>query len=150
MGPPSLEPTSSTTASRRPAGQLVRWVLVSGVSFATNLGITVAGTEWFGLSPPLSFAVALVLVQVWNFLAIRYLIFGSEEMPIGLQARRYLGLTVLFRVAEWVGFKALHTLGTADYRALVVGVLVFSSLFKFVVYRHWLSGPNPGFGSADE
>ena len=124
-------------------------MLVSGVSFATNLGITVAGTEWLGLSPPLSFAVALVLVQVWNFLAIRYLIFGSQEMPIGLQARRYLGLAVSFRVAEWVGFKALHTLGTADYRALVAGVLVLSSLVKFVVYRHWLSGPNPGLGSAD-
>ena len=128
----------------RAAGQLFRWILVSGVSFLANLGITVACTELLELSPPQSFGVALVVVQLWNFLAIRHLIFTTGDMPLEVQARRYIYLALSFRVAEWLAFKGLHAMGGADYRFLVVSVLALSSLVKFVAYRHWLSDSSPG------
>lgn len=127
--------------SSRTRGELTRWVLVSAGSFLANLGITIVCTEWLGFPAFVSFAVALVVVQAGNFLAIRYVIFPGDNLPIRQQAYRYVGLALGFRATEWIVFSALHLTSGIDYRGLVVAVLAGSSLVKFVAYRRWLLRP---------
>lgn len=126
--------------------QLVRWGLTSGASFVTNLGLTIILTELVRMRPAAAFAIAQLVMITTNFLAVRYFVFSISDAPVAGQLVKFLGLTGAFRSAEWVSFALLDLRAAADYRILVSGVLLTSSLIKFVVYKRVLRPP-PAAGS---
>ncbi len=118
--------------------ELIRWGVLSAVSFGVNLGLTIFLRERIGIAAPTAFAVALLLVVVANFLGLKYFVLAIADGPVWEQASRFLSLTLFFRSGEWALFAILHSLGAADYRVLLVAVLAVSSLTKFTFYREAL------------
>lgn len=123
----------------RTLGQAIRWGWLSAFSFLANLGLTILFREVVGLSPPLAFGIALVAVLLANFFALRYLVFDIAHLPLGEQARKFGLLTAAFRAVEWAAFSVIHLATAADYRLLVIAVLLGSSVVKFFIYRRVLS-----------
>jgi hypothetical protein len=130
---------ATAVSGRRTWGQVSRWGALSAFSFCANLGLTVFFKEIVGFPPPAAFASAVALVLVSNFLALRYFVFQIDHVPAGRQALRFAGLTLGFRITEWIVFSTIHYLFEPDYRLLVVCVLSVSSAVKFFTYRGVLS-----------
>lgn len=114
--------------------QGILFVLASGIGFSINTGVTVFLHEILGVSPGISFAVALVCSYVVNFLNNRKWVFASDDSPLP-QIARFLAVSLLFRLVEYLVFVLLHYLLGVHYLAAVLIALFSFYVVKFFVYR---------------
>jgi len=120
------------------------FVIASGIGFLINTGVTVFLHEVLGISPGISFAVALACAYAANFFNNRKWVFSSDAAP-GPQVVRFLLVSLLFRLAEYLVFFILHYLLGIHYLAAVLIALLSFYLVKFFVYRDlvFTSGKQP-------
>jgi putative flippase GtrA len=111
-----------------------RYLLISGLSFVLNLGLTVALHEVAGLSEELSYAIALVVVLATNFLFLRYYIYPARHGPFFKQLGLFLASSAVFRGLEYVAFLFGHTLLGLPYVPVLVVVQALSVIAKFLYY----------------
>jgi putative flippase GtrA len=109
--------------------------MITGLSFLTNLGLTLLLTEVICLPEEASFAIALATVFVMNFLFMRYYIYASREASAKRQFVMY-GLSAIgFRGLEYISFLIIHTWLNVQYAVAIVYILACSSLIKFCYFK---------------
>jgi len=114
--------------------QTVLFGLASGIGFAVNIGITAFLHEVLGITPGISFAVALGCAYAANFLNNRTWVFNSDAKALP-QVARFLSVSLLFRLAEYLVFLLLHAMLGLHYLIAVL-ISLFSFYFiKFFVYK---------------
>ena len=115
-------------------GRLARFLAVSALGFALNLTITGCLHELLGTSEELAFAVALITVFSYNFVACRYFIFRATNADPRQQLIKYALSSAAFRLAEYAAFVLIHTVLNVHY--LVAAVLVLGASFfgKYFFY----------------
>ena len=109
----------------------VRFVVLSGVSFGLNFGLTVGLAQIAGLPPPTAFAIALGTVFVVNFLLMRFYVYRASAASLWGQLVRYVPSAFLFRFAEQRVFAWVHAQDWLPYQLAVIGVLGASTVVKF-------------------
>ena len=112
----------------------IRYLFVTGLSFVTNLGLTVLLTEVVNLPEELSFAVALMVVFLLNFFFMRYYIYTGCEGSAKRQFAMYIFSAIGFRGTEYVAFLMIHTWLGVQYAVAITGIQVWSSIVKFFYY----------------
>ena len=114
--------------------QTVLFGLASGIGFAVNIGITAFLHEVLGITPGISFAVALACAYAANFFNNRTWVFNSDAKALP-QVARFLSVSLLFRLAEYLVFLLLHAMLGLHYLIAVL-ISLFSFYFiKFFVYK---------------
>lgn len=126
------------SALPRRAGAPVRYLLLSGLSFALTLGMTAALHEAFGVSPEISFAVALVVVFLSNFAGMRWWVFRGTSRPAVFQFMGFGLSSLSFRGLEYCGYLVLYRIAGIPYLAAAVATIGISFAVKYVVYDSWL------------
>lgn len=114
---------------------LWRYIQLSCVSFLINFGLTLGLHEIGGVSEEIAFATAVLVVFILNFFALRYYIYGENSGEFLRQFLVYSSSAFAFRAAEYGGFLVCHTWLGGDYRLVVIGLTVISSVVKFFYYR---------------
>lgn len=113
----------------------IRYAQVSGLSFAVNIGLTVFLHEVCCVPEELAFAIALIVVFLMNFVAMRHYIYAGNGGHAGKQFIMYAGSALVFRGSEYLTFLILHSWLRLDYRLAVIGVAVGFACAKFFYYR---------------
>ena len=113
----------------------LRYLFVTGLSFITNLGLTVFLTEALTLPAEVSFAIALITVFVMNFLFMRYYIYVNQEGSATHQFIMYTFSAIGFRGLEYIAFLILHSWLGIQYAVAIIEIQICSSLFKFFYYK---------------
>jgi putative flippase GtrA len=116
-------------------GRAPRFLGLGGVSFATNVGLTVVLKEWVGLIPEVALAISIVVVFTINFLACRYFVFDARLQDFRQQLFRFALASGGFRGAEYLAFVVCHRFFGVQYVVALVGILVVSMMVKFVFYQ---------------
>jgi putative flippase GtrA len=119
-------------------GAPFRFVLLSAISFATNLGITAGLHELAGASPDVSFAIGLATVFVLNFVVMRWWVFPESGLSMARQLTGFAMTSVVFRISEFFIFLLLRHVGDTYYLFAAGGTLCFSMVVKYFVYGSWL------------
>jgi len=114
--------------------RLARFVGVAAVGFPLNLAVTVFVHEILGASEEMAFAVALITLFVFYFLANRHFTFRATGGDPSRQLFRYAVFSALFRLSEFLGFLVIHTLFDVQYVIAAVVILGTSFLLKFYFY----------------
>lgn len=114
---------------------MFRYGVLSVASFVATLGITALLHEFAGRSEELSYGVALVVVFVGNFLAMRYYVCDGAGGSAARQLGMFLASSLAFRGMEYAAFLIAHTWLGAPYAAAIVAIQLTSSLAKFFFYR---------------
>jgi putative flippase GtrA len=109
---------------------------LSGVSFLTNVGLTVLLKEKVGLAPEAALAIAIVVVFCMNFLACRYIVFEARAQDFRRQLVLFAMASGGFRGTEYVAFVVCHRLLGIHYVVALVGILMLSVMAKFLFYQH--------------
>lgn len=118
----------------RTFNQIVRYLLMTGLSASITLGIPVLLHEVFSLEEEIAVATALIAAFFINFFTIRYYVFSATGGVKG-QAARYVLTSIAFRVSEYFAFIVLHTFLNVYYTVALVIIMVTTLVIKFVVNR---------------
>ncbi len=125
------------------ASRAIRFMILSGVSFLGNLGITHALTQHAAWPAELAFAASLVIIFFVNFACCRWFVFQANEQPIAKQLASFLTATTCFRGLEYVAFLGLHSLLGIHYLIATATVLIVGFAAKFLFYNRFVFGrPN--------
>ncbi len=121
---------------RRLFGEMMRFGLLGGLSFAINVGLTVFLKEVLGATAELAFALALATVLVVNFMTCRYLVFeGASQGDRRRQLPLFVASSLVIRSLEYATFLIVHSVLGVHYLVAIVGILAVSVLMKFVFFR---------------
>ena len=112
-----------------------RFLQASILSFVLNIGLTMLLHEVWHASEELAFAIALVVVYLVNFVALRYYVYGSKGAHARKQFIIYSGSAIGFRGTEYIAFLVFHSLLQFNYRAVVIGILIASFSLKYFWHR---------------
>jgi putative flippase GtrA len=112
-----------------------RYLIITGLSFLTNIGLTVFSTEVLTFPEEVSYAIALVTVFVMNFLFMRYYIYVSREQSAKRQFLLYGMSAVGFRGVEYISFLIIHTWLAVQYALAIIEIQVCSAMVKFFYYK---------------
>lgn len=110
------------------------FVLASGIGFGINVGLTAFLHEVLGVSPEISFGIALACAYGANFFNNRTWVFDSDVEAIP-QVGRFLVISLIFRLAEYLVFALLHVVLGIYYLAAVLISLLSFYFAKFFVYK---------------
>lgn len=112
-----------------------RFVALSGLSFAMNMGVTVFLHEMMRVPPEIAFAVALTAAVITSFLGMRYYVCPSQRQNIVRQFVLFVVSSSGFRVLEYAAFFALHVGIGFPYRPVMVTTLFASLAVKYPYYK---------------
>lgn len=125
--------------------RIARFLVLSGMSFTLNLGLTFLFVSVVGMAEPLGYALTLAIVFCVNFTTLRYYVYGETALNTELRAqlRQCLIVAVSTRVGEWLLFTiAVEGFGV-NYLITVVSVQVVSAVFKFAIYDQFVFNTSP-------
>ena len=122
----------------RRMGVPARYLAFSGLSFGMNLGITAGLHAGVGLAPEISFAVALAVVFLMNFVGMRWWIFSGTDRPMASQFLGFGFSSLVFRGLEYCGYLVLYRMVGVDYLVAAVVTIGISFVAKYTVYNSWL------------
>lgn len=113
--------------------ELARFVLATLLSAAITLGVPIALHEALGIDERLAVAAALAIAFVVNFFTTRVFVFRSSGRA-RTELRRFLGVSLAFRLGEYGLFLLLFSFGLVYYLAQVI-VLLLSFVLKFLTFK---------------
>ncbi len=122
----------------RRAGTPVRYLLLSALSLSLTLGITAGLHEALGVSPEISFAVALGVVFLTNFASMRLWVFRGTHRPVVIQFMGFGLSSLSFRGLEYCLYLLLYRVVGIPYFAAAIATIGVSFVVKYVVYNSWL------------
>lgn len=120
------------------SGQVFNYALLSAVSFAGNLGLTVWFHEWAGVSSFLAVPMAMALITLFNFYAIKLFVFKNGWHQWGKQLIGFIASIFAFRLAEYIAFVVFHGLMAVPYTPAYAFILAVSAACKFFFLRQVL------------
>lgn len=124
-------PAGADISRRR---SLVRFGIVTVITFALSFGLTILLHEVAGAPEELAYAVALATVFCTSFAFLRWYIYGRRTGPIVPQFFWY-GLSALgFRGSEYLAFLVLHTWLDTPYILAMLVIQGASFVAKFLYY----------------
>ena len=127
------------------ASSVLRFGTLSVASFSFNLGLTILLHEWIGLTTTISFALAVIFVYVFNFLAMRFYVFpaNADSGPsVVKQATAFLLTSAAFRGWDYGLFLLMHVVFGLYYIATIVIVSGLSFVLKYFFYKRWVFSSN--------
>ena len=142
MPPPP--PTPPAPEARAPLARRVRRLATgsparfgagAALSVSINLGGTALLAEGLGVAPERGLVASMAVATAVNFLFTRFFVFRGTRVPWPRQLAGYLASSVLFRAAEYAGFRALHNGLGLPYPPAIFLAQAASFVAKFFFYR---------------
>lgn len=120
--------------------QLFRYLAIGGLTVVVDIGLLALLHESGGVPLGLATTVAFCTAVVVNFLLNRAAMSASGSRGLTQHALRYGSLVVANYV---ITLAVVTTVGHVGYRYLVakVAVVAGSTLWNFLLYRHWVFTP---------
>jgi putative flippase GtrA len=118
--------------------EFLRYVAATGLSAAITLGIPILLHEQFGVEERLAVGIALAVAFIVNFITTRLFVFKSSGNASS-ELKRFVGVSVAFRLGEYALFLLLFAFGIVYYIAQLI-VLIISFVAKFLTYRGFVYG----------
>lgn len=112
-----------------------RFVVLSGLSFFTTLGVTWIVVEWLDLAAEFGYLAALIVALLQNFSGMRWYVYPGSTLPVFPQFTAFIISSFGFRALEYLAFLVLHTWLGFYYLGVILGIMFFSAGAKFVFYR---------------
>lgn len=112
-----------------------RWTLFSLGSFVAVFFLTVLCAEVFMLPEDWAFLPPVVILFFWNFITMRYFVYGSPVIPMQEQFINYSCSAIAFRSAEFLVYWILVSKLGVRYTNAVVVVMPASFIAKFFFYK---------------
>lgn len=132
----STRPSSAPTFG--PDRSDLRLAVWSVCGLTINLGTTIFCREALGFTPAVSFAIALVVLTISSFFALRHYVYRAAGGRAATQGMSF-GLSVLVaRIFEYSGFLLIEWLIDWPYWLAVIIVLGCSLLLKRLAYRAFI------------
>lgn len=122
--------------------EFVRYVAATGLSAVITLGVPILLHEQFGVEERLAVGIALAIAFVVNFVTTRLFVFKSSGNARS-ELKRFIGVSLAFRLGEYGLFLLLFSLGIVYYLAQLI-VLIISFVLKFLTYRGFVYGDRSG------
>ena len=147
MTVPGPTASSRPTASRSPSApkprlshQLFWYLVVGGLTVVVDIGLLALLHESFGVPLGVATTVAFCTAVVVNFLLNRTAMSSWGSRGLTQHALRYGSLVVANYV---ITLAVVTTAGHVGDRYLVakVAVVAASTLWNFLLYRHWVFAP---------
>ena len=120
--------------------QLARYGGLSVVSACISLGLPFVLHQWLGVDPRLAVAIGLICAFTTNFFGLSAVVFGHTG-GIASALARFLGVALVFRGLEYLGFLLLFDIAHLPYMVALLIPLVISFCLKFVTYRVFVFRP---------
>ena len=114
---------------------LIRFGLLTLLSFALTLGLTTLSVEVLKWDPTYAHVLTLLLVMSFNGWALVQFVFPSRTMHRGRFLWAYVWSSLIFRALEWSVFVLLIRVLEFDYRLSIICVNPCFALLKFVFLR---------------
>jgi len=111
------------------------FTLHSAISFAMNTLLLLGFHELIGFDERTSFAVAVIIIFVFNLYILRRIVFRSTREAIYTQFTKFLVVSLFFRFAEVIAFSAVYQWFGGPYVVTAWLVLGVSAMAKFLVYK---------------
>lgn len=118
--------------------EFLRYVAATGLSAAITLGIPILLHEQFRVEERLAVGIALAIAFVVNFITTRLFVFRSSGNARS-ELKRFVGVSLAFRLGEYGLFLLLFSLGIVYYLAQLI-VLIISFVLKFLTYKRFVYG----------
>jgi putative flippase GtrA len=115
-------------------GSGLRFTLLSGLSFATNFGLTVFLHEVIGVREEIAFAVVLALTTLLNFLVMRHFVYPGCHGNVFTQFGLFTLSSSGFRGLEYSLFLVFHSWLAFPYEIVIVATLLLTFVTKFFYY----------------
>lgn len=112
-------------------------LVVTVLSFAAGLLLTIAGTEILGLDAKSAYSASILLCTAGNFFACRHYVFRTAASPLLPEALKFFPSVLVFRFFEIALFSFFNNLGL-DYRLAYVTTAVISMALKFLVAKFFI------------
>lgn len=112
--------------------QIIRFGQASALSAVFSLGLPVALVEFVQVDADIAAAIGLATAYLVNFLSLRFYVFRSDSEIAG-QIVFYILSSLMFRIAEYGIFYALHNVLYVHYAAALSLVLLVSMILKYFV-----------------
>ena len=115
----------------------LRYIVLGGLSFFLNIGLTVLFHEVFNFSEKISFSIALLIVFIVNFITVRTIVFNDN----GAARRQFLLFfitSVISRVGEYALFLVIFSVFEINYIISISITLTSSILLKFFIYKNFI------------
>ena len=110
---------------------LIRFGLLTLLSFVLTLGLTTVSVEVLEWEPTYAHVVTLILVMSFNGWALVQFVFTSSTMDRRSFLWSYMGSSFIFRALEWCAFALLVRVLEFDYRLSIICVNPCFALLKF-------------------
>lgn len=117
--------------------RLIRFVIVGGLCFVTNLAVLYGGTDLLGWHYLISMAVSIVVANTLGWLLNRLWTFWKSGRPWWVEYARYMSVSFsstlisLMLMVLGVSVIGIHYLLSSAIIALVM------LLFNFIAHRDW-------------
>ena len=132
MHPPSLPGRGSGWQH-----QLLRYLLIGGLSVVVDVGLLALLREWFGVPIVIATTVAFGTSLVVNFLLNRIAMASSAWRGLTQHALRYASLVVANYVITLVVVTTAAQVG-GHYLLAKLAVVAGSTVWNFLLYRYWV------------
>lgn len=111
-----------------------RWCAFSAGSCAGVWFLTVFCAEILGMPERFAVAPPLVILFVWNFITMRYFVFGKQTDRMELQLIKYTATSLSFRGIEFLTYYLLVSRWEFQYSYVILVVMPLTFVAKYVVY----------------
>ena len=116
---------------------IVRYLAATVFSVILVFSVSWIGHEILKFDENVAVGISLLTSLFINFMTVRNLVFQSSG-SISHEALRFLLISMLFRLFDFLGFSLLFNIFSVQY-LLALGIVLFSSLLlKFLSYRFWV------------
>lgn len=119
------------------AGEVVRYLVATGVSAVLSLALPMMLHEAIGLKEEVAVAIGLVCAMLVNFMVVRNYVFRSRG-PAGRQMFGFIATSIAFRAGEYSVFLLLYKLTGFHYMAATFIALLISFIGKYFVQRAYV------------
>jgi putative flippase GtrA len=115
---------------------LVRFALLSLLSFGLTVGLTVLSVQVFGWNPLFAHILTLLIAMTVNAWLLVVFVFPNE----GMDRRRFVGnfvvTSIVLRSCEWLAFAVSVEWFGLDYRLSIIIINPVFAFVKFLVLRN--------------
>jgi putative flippase GtrA len=121
-----------------------RFGIMSFIAMVVNFTVSIGGHKILGMSPNLSYALALVFVSTTTFFMCRYFVYrtAAHHAPIK-QYGKFILSTISFRGCEYAVFWILFNIVGIWYLWAIIIVAITSTIIKFFFYDAFIFGQKP-------
>jgi putative flippase GtrA len=116
---------------------LIRFIMVGGLCFATNLAVLYGGTNLLGWHYLISMAVSIVIANTLGWLLNRCWTFMESGHPLWVEYARYMWVSFSSTLISLLLMVLCVSVAGIHYMLASAIIALLMLLFNFIAHRDW-------------